>query len=98
MREQDGTEESVIDVTIPIQALVNDSKLIIPGGRAKVGHTRVLDVQLIWDSLIYWDSGIRVLAKRKCYECVIYSKIGYIKSHWTILRRYELLSRVGFAI
>lgn len=26
----------IIDVTVPVQALVNDSKLFIPGGRAKV--------------------------------------------------------------
>lgn len=32
----DGAEdESYIDVTIPIQALVNDGKLVIPSGRAK---------------------------------------------------------------
>ena len=38
MREHEGEEEVVIDVTVPMQALVLDSRLYIPGGRAKVGH------------------------------------------------------------
>ena len=36
MKEHEGEGESVIDVTIPIQALVSGSRLFIPGGRAKV--------------------------------------------------------------
>lgn len=35
MKEKED-EEVVADVTIPVQALVMDSKLYIPGGRAKV--------------------------------------------------------------
>ena len=38
MREtagDDGVGSSYIDVTVPVQALVSDSKLVIPGGRAK---------------------------------------------------------------
>ncbi|KAK1926987.1 hypothetical protein DB88DRAFT_5933 [Papiliotrema laurentii] len=33
--DSDDQHESYIDVTIPIQALVNDSTLVIPGGRGK---------------------------------------------------------------
>ncbi|CAG8512786.1 7546_t:CDS:2, partial [Ambispora leptoticha] len=29
-------DQSVVDVTIPVQALVNDSQLTIPGGRSKL--------------------------------------------------------------
>ncbi len=41
MRDGNGEDERdldqlVVDVTIPVQALVQDSKLFIPGGRAKV--------------------------------------------------------------
>jgi len=36
MREHEGEEEVVIDVTVPTQALVSDSRVNIPGGRAKV--------------------------------------------------------------
>lgn len=42
--KENEDEEDVIDVTIPIQALVSNSKLVIPGGRSKVGKT-VLTVQ-----------------------------------------------------
>jgi hypothetical protein len=37
--KENEVEEDVIDVTIPIQALVSNSKLVIPGGRSKVGKT-----------------------------------------------------------
>jgi DnaJ family protein C protein 11 len=32
-------EEVVVDVTVPVQALVQDSRLYIPGGRAKVSKS-----------------------------------------------------------
>jgi DnaJ family protein C protein 11 len=32
-------EEVVVDVTVPVQALVQDSRLYIPGGRAKVSRS-----------------------------------------------------------
>jgi hypothetical protein len=36
MRDQDETgEQVIIDVTVPVQSLVNESQLYIPGGRAK---------------------------------------------------------------
>lgn len=44
--KENEDEEDVIDVTIPIQALVSNSKLVIPGGRSKVGKT-VLTVQTL---------------------------------------------------
>ncbi|ORX38669.1 hypothetical protein BD324DRAFT_599616 [Kockovaella imperatae] len=34
-RRETGGAEDIIDVTVPVQALVNDSRLIIPGGRGK---------------------------------------------------------------
>lgn len=39
--EKEGSSDMVIDVTIPVQALVQDSKLYIPGSRAKVRLTQV---------------------------------------------------------
>jgi DnaJ family protein C protein 11 len=35
MRETEGTQDKIADVTIPVQALVNNSHLFIPGGRPK---------------------------------------------------------------
>lgn len=33
------SEPLIIDVSIPLQALVQNSQLVIPGGRSKVGHS-----------------------------------------------------------
>lgn len=38
--KKDGKHEDLVDVTIPVQALVNDSKLTIPGGHSKVWQRR----------------------------------------------------------
>lgn len=39
MKEHEGDEEVVIDVTVPVQALVMNSRIYVPGGRAKVGSS-----------------------------------------------------------
>lgn len=57
------TEEAYIDVTIPIQALVSDSKLVIPSGRAKynllgfwdpcIGEPKKLRVRYIFKDVLH---------------------------------------------
>jgi hypothetical protein len=42
MREIRGQEHRMIDVTVPVQALVTNGKLLIPGGRGKVRIIRFL--------------------------------------------------------
>lgn len=46
MRYADGEEDKVVDVTIPVQALVSSGKLDIPGGRPKVRK----DQGFLWNS------------------------------------------------
>lgn len=41
-------EEVVVDVTVPVQALVVDSKLSIPGGRGKVSFPHILQMNRGW--------------------------------------------------
>lgn len=52
-------EEVVIDVTMPVQALVVDSKLSIPGGRGKVCryHTAGRHGNKLTVRIQYWVSG-----------------------------------------
>jgi hypothetical protein len=45
--EDDAAKGLVLDVTIPLQALVNNSQLYVPGGRSKVSSGPVMLIDFI---------------------------------------------------
>ena len=63
MQDPSNPTSAIIDVTIPLQALVNDGKLIIPGGRAKynllgfydpcIGEAKVLRVRYLFKDVVH---------------------------------------------
>ncbi|WVQ99858.1 hypothetical protein IAU59_007001 [Kwoniella sp. CBS 9459] len=65
--EKDEHEEEIIDVTIPIQALVQDGKLYIPGGKGK------FNILGFWDPCIGEQKKLRVryLFRNKLHEVTV---------------------------
>lgn len=68
MREVRGQEDKVVDVTIPVQALVNAGKLNIPSGRGKVSLYRSVqpDLAILIPDFPFVVQSPRVLRKPFC--------------------------------